>query len=656
MEINAFALPADGKDYFQIGDFNFEMDDMQSGLDFDYSGALLVTLIARTSDVEMAIKAELLDDYEPTGELKIVIPALGIYKSDAPAGVLHFKEDKHDVPYLSINRERFHYTLKFYGDVIFKDGWVALLGQLKPSWSDQPDFPVTIYRKMNTTQLNWEQYCFTSVEEAAGAPVEWVKKLVLINPAFDQLPNEFYRLKALRHVEITAKWPVQKLPLERLDDKLLHLQELEHLVIVDSSLCRIPDYMSKLTKLRHCSFAKGDLSRVPAHLMDMPHLEYLNLNENQISDIAVFELPELKYLHLAKNQLKTLPENLLALPKIVKINAANNPFSFLPAAFSDFAGLELDMNNKQQLLDNTYKDADGNGPVNWNDELFFAQPDEALIRPVDEIIMEDALVQHREALLALVKRAIGFKQAGEEDYTATGNHRFGGMPDLPENIDYPDYYDDYSKQRYKYEFIAQVNCEALAPLQEYLPATGTLFFFLETIHNLGAPDRHQPCKVLYVADNSTLQSGKRFSFGEPDFYELQDGRYTPYKASAVVKNSVPGFYSWHSNQYIFRGISKPLLQEEELLNNLYEIFEEPVNFLLESDHEINNYGFTQHESPELQAALACKGNPEDWTILLTVKSRGDFEWGDAGDLFFVIHKSDLAKKDFRRVYVTMESS
>jgi len=44
------------------------------------------------------------------------------------------------------------------------------------------------------------------------------------------------------------------------------------------------------------------------------------------------------------------------------------------------------------------------------------------------------------------------------------------------------------------------------------------------------------------------------------------------------------------------------------------------------------------------------------TILLTVKSRGDFQWGDAGDLFFVIHKSDLAQQDFRKVFVTMESS
>ncbi|HWV64820.1 DUF1963 domain-containing protein [Chitinophaga sp.] len=656
MDIHAFALPADGKDYFQAGDFIFDIDDTQSGQGFDYSGAVTITIVAKTSEVKEAVKKKLLDDYEPTGEVKVVIPALGIYKPGFLEGALQFKEDKQETPYLSMDKSGFQYSLKFFGDVVFRDGWVAMLGHLKPSWDEKPLFPVNIFRKINKEQFNWEQYTFTSVEEAAGAPVEQVKKLVLVNPEFSRLPNEFYRLKSLQRVEITPKWPIQQLPLERLDDKLLELKDLEYLVVANSALCRIPEYMNKLTQLRHCSFAGGKLSRVPAHLMDMPRLEYLNLNGNQISDIAVFNMPDLKYLHLAKNQLKTLPENLLSLPKIEKINVSGNPFSFLPPGFSDFAGLELDIKSKQQLLDNTYKDADGNGPVNWNNEAFFAQHDEALIHPVDEIIAEEKeLLPHRDALRALVKRAIGFNQTGEEDYAATGNHRFGGMPDLPAGIDYPEFYDDYNKRDYKYQFIAQVNCEALSPLQEYLPRTGTLFFFFETIHSLGSRG-HIPCKVLYVEDNSTLQSGRRFSFAEEDFFELEGGQYTPYKADAFVRNSVPGFYSWHSNQYLFRGVSRPLLDDEDLMESLYETFEEPVNFLLESDHAINSYGFTQHESPELQAALACKGNPEDWTILLTVKSRGDFQWGDAGDLFFVIHKSDLAKKDFRKVYVTLESS
>lgn len=644
------------KDLFKIGDFNFEIDHLRSNIMLDYSGALAVTLVAGTQDVKRAVKAGLLDDDNPTGEVTITFTALGVYGNETPEGTLHFIEEKQEQPYLTMNKSGFQFSLKYSGDVIFKEGRMLLQGRLKLSWAERPDFQVTIDKGIDTKQLDWSKYCFTSIGEAVTAPVEYVRKLALVNPDFEVFPKEFYRLKALRWLEVIARWPVEKLPLERLDDKLLDLSELEYLVIANTHLVRIPEYMNKLVNLKHCSFAGGELSRVPAHLMDMPRLEYLNLNNNQISDISAFDLPNLKFLHLDKNQLKTLPENLLSLPKLEKIYASDNPFSFLPRAYLDFTGLKLDIASKQRLLDNTYKNAEGQEAGQWDDTVYFSQYDADLIRPVDNIITGNKLSEHKAALRSLAKRAIAFNLSGEEDYKTVGGHRFGGMPDLPPDTEYPQYYDDYEKRSYRYEFIAQINCEELSPLQEYLPRTGTLFFFLETIHRFGSPESQPPCKVLYVADNSGLQSGSRFSFDEEEFFELPGGQYTPHTATATLKNSVPFFYAWHDNQYLFEEDAKSLLKEEALLEELYELFEEPVNNLQVSDHEINAYGFTQHESPELQAALAQQGNPEDWTILLTVKSKGDFQWGDAGDLFFVIHKSDLANKDFRKVFVTLESS
>ena len=182
-----------------------------------------------------------------------------------------------------------------------------------------------------------------------------------------------------------------------------------------------------------------------------------------------------------------------------------------------------------------------------------------------------------------------------------------------------------------------------------------LFFFFKSIHFFGY-NNQDLAKVLYVDDNDTLLSGKRFELKEDDFFELPNGTYTPFKADAFAAVSVPSFYAHYQNTYLFEGKAKSLADQEELLEDLYESYVEPVLFLQEFDHAVNSYGFTQHESPELQAALNHKGNPQDWVILLHVKSRGDFQWGDAGDLFFVIHKSDLAKRDFSHVFVTLESS
>ncbi|MEO0813541.1 MAG: DUF1963 domain-containing protein, partial [Myxococcota bacterium] len=110
------------------------------------------------------------------------------------------------------------------------------------------------------------------------------------------------------------------------------------------------------------------------------------------------------------------------------------------------------------------------------------------------------------------------------------------------------------------------------------------------------------------------------------------------------------------NPHLFRGPAQALEDDDDFLEVAQEVFGEPLRDRYEFDIGVGTYGFTQHEDPEHSASLVRKGAPEDWVILYHVKSRGDFQWGDAGDLFFVIHKSDLAQRDFSRVFCTMESS
>ena len=103
--------------------------------------------------------------------------------------------------------------------------------------------------------------------------------------------------------------------------------------------------------------------------------------------------------------------------------------------------------------------------------------------------------------------------------------------------------------------------------------------------------------------------------------------------------------------------AEAMLEDSEFLeDDLYMVFEEALSEKNEADYKVNSYGFSQHQYPEYEASLTLRGNPEDWVILLEVASRGDFQWGDAGDLFFVIHKSDLIKRDFSNVFCTMYSS
>jgi uncharacterized protein YwqG len=76
------------------------------------------------------------------------------------------------------------------------------------------------------------------------------------------------------------------------------------------------------------------------------------------------------------------------------------------------------------------------------------------------------------------------------------------------------------------------------------------------------------------------------------------------------------------------------------------------------EHGINSYVFKQHGTPEIEAVDKMKGKPDEWMVLLRVGSDGNpgFCFWDAGEIYFVIHKSDLDKKDFSNVYCGLESS
>src|ERR1044072_1090531 len=76
------------------------------------------------------------------------------------------------------------------------------------------------------------------------------------------------------------------------------------------------------------------------------------------------------------------------------------------------------------------------------------------------------------------------------------------------------------------------------------------------------------------------------------------------------------------------------------------------------EHGINSYVFKQHGTPEIEAVNKMMGKPEEWMVLLRVSSDNNpgFCFWDAGEIYFVIHKSDLDKKDFSNVYCGLESS
>ena len=265
------------------------------------------------------------------------------------------------------------------------------------------------------------------------------------------------------------------------------------------------------------------------------------------------------------------------------------------------------------------------------------------------------------------------------DYATVGAHRFGGLPDVPAGTTYPRFSDSEIRDgaALAYEFIAQLNCAELAPLQDYLPRTGMLYFYLSTQHDLyGAQASAYPVGLVVhegVAPEGLVPGNAAFpELREGDYLEIYDAEPVPggtgfpaypgYDVTARATVGLPPGYPLRANTYYLRGplhaagladAEGTLTEEAQALTDAaaYAEFEPET-----PGHVLGGYGFSQHELPAHEAAEALGGDPADYLLLLEVKSRGGMQWGDAGELHYVIHKGALAKGDFSEVWVGNYSS
>ena len=656
------AIPQNGEELFQVGDFDFEFVPEETKMIIgQLSKDLQITLKAKTSEIAKATTAQVLDDYRKDGVVTLTIPAKGIYNYGVPTGRFEFQEEKTNAPlFLTARSEGFDYRLAFSGTVVLDKGWVLLKGEMTKSYHNK-SFPIAIAKKFDVGNLQWSDYSFSSMAETETADPLDVRFLALNKPQFSQLPDAIFNYINLESLTISdtrnyhEKRPLSPLEIQAEIGRLKHLNTLR---LNGYDIKELPDGIAELQELEQLSIINCNLQSIPGGIFQLPKLKHIWLSGNALTQLPeAIKLPELKNISLDKNQFKTLPEAIAKQPKLKSIDLQDNPLENLPAVYNTVKEIKLSMEDKLRLLSYDYQGADGKGLVSWDDTVFWSKNDPDLLPELEKVVQDNELTAHKGGLIGMVKKSLLFNHSGEEDYAKVGNHRFGGVPDLPENIPYPRFGDNWreGKDDYIYEFIAQINCESIAHLQDYLPRTGTLFFFLETIHSVYGGN-HQPGKVMYVEDNARLVSGKRFQFTKEDYSEMFDAAYKSFKVRAEKANSAPSLYANYVNTHLFKGDAAYLKEDAGLLDELYDLFETPINKQNPFQYAVNAYGFTQHEHPELQASLAKKGNPEDWVTLLIVGSEGDMQWGDAGDLFFVIHKSDLAKGDFSNVFITMESS
>lgn len=489
----------------------------------------------------------------------------------------------------------------------------------------------------NENENNWTHHVF-SLEETQHVQPELVNKLDITQYEGSDFPQEVLKFKNLNELGVFRA----------------------------TALREVPEEIGELTQLVQLHITGTSIEQLPGSLFKLPNLSILYLMDNQLKNIpADINLPNLTYAAFDQNQLTTLPETLALQPRLSRLSLTENPWESLPSEFNNVKKIDLNIADKRRLLNHEYQGADGKGVIQWDDSPYYVKSDAKLQEVMLEAIKNTMWNKHKDAFVEQALKAICINPIKPDDYSKIGNTRFGGMPDMPKGQLYPTFSNEHDEDEFcHFIFFAQLNCEELAPLQNYLPRRGMLYFYAE-----GEEDFN--CRVMYHPNTEQLQSAKSLADIEINNGYI-DEPYTPYAVECQPMVAIPQTIDGKHLYELENETHENMDDQERALHaeNNGQAFSESLGRIgVYREHNNVNYSNMNHSindcsggigagSPNEMAALKCKGDPEEWVLLLRMYSdeKSGFQFNDAGELYFMIHKSDLAKADFSNVYAYSDSS
>lgn len=247
------------------------------------------------------------------------------------------------------------------------------------------------------------------------------------------------------------------------------------------------------------------------------------------------------------------------------------------------------------------------------------------------------LENYREAIESIVKPYIRILLT-EDNKPKLWQSKFGGLPYMPKNFDYPK-----SNDGEYLHLLAQINFVEVPSLKE-LPEQGILQFYIAQDMSYGYDSKNMMkqnrFRVIYF-ENVDVQEQNMMT----DFSFLNSiGKYSfPIEGYSAIKfqfdyTTVDDSYSDCFN----------IFDVDELSEDIYEMYEMYLDEITLAGHKLlGNPHFTQQDPRHFIHT------EEPFILLFQIDSDInryiDIMWGDSGVANFFIAQSDLEKLDFTKV-------
>ena len=152
---------------------------------------------------------------------------------------------------------------------------------------------------------------------------------------FPFLPHSIGELPQLRYLSL------KECGLRRLPPALARLKRLTRLDLSHNSLTELPDFLAELPELYDLRWRDNPIAQFPKILSKIDNLQKLDLDMRHVKDLRGLEdCKQVRWLNLKDAKLKTVPEQVLALKKLVSLEIAEAGLEELPREIGMLKELE----------------------------------------------------------------------------------------------------------------------------------------------------------------------------------------------------------------------------------------------------------------------------------------------------------------------------
>ncbi len=287
-----------------------------------------------------------------------------------------------------------------------------------------------------------------------------------------------------------------------------------------------------------------------------------------------------------------------------------------------------------------------------------------------ELIQKHKLTRLHSELLNLASDTIEiYTTPVSADALPLGASKFGGLPDLPPDVDWPQFRGRYLT------LVAQINLAEMneAVLDDRFPHAGILYFFYDLESWGFDPADRGSARVIHIGEDLT-RINRREAPEHPKprshLFGLIKRRershtFKACKLSFRLCLTLPDFTSL-AYEAFKQAVSLTEEEEDQYADLLNEIgaehrllgYSEPVqnDMQLECQLVTNGVNCGGTDCQADPRANSLKSGAADWRLLLQVSedSNSDMMWGDLGMIYFWIREDDLRDQNFDNCWLIFQ--